>query len=168
MLLYDCSNKMAEIVDNFFHVITSSFYHDVCYDQKMEKGKNYARNYCIMSTGECNLKEIRDYYNKISGEIYNDFMKENNYPEKDLDSYEVGVALSEYEQSYYDSTGEDFTIIELGIYESFKDSWVCADITVKIGYDSYPFLTKTIRSIDGTCAGIEKELYKVAESFIKD
>ena len=168
MLIYDCSNKMEKLVNNFFTIITSSFYHDVCYDQKTEKGKNYARNSCIMSTGECSLKEVRGYYNEISGEIYNDFMKENNYTEKDLDSYEVGVALSEYEQSYYDSTGEDFTIIELEIYESFKDSWICADITVKIGHDSYPFLIKTVKSVDGTCEGIEKDLYKVAESFIKD
>ena len=167
MLIYDCSNKMEKLVNNFFTIITSSFYHDVCYDQKTEKGKNYARNSCIMSTGECSLKEVRGYYNEISGEIYNDFMKENNYTEKDLDSYEVGVALSEYEQSYYDSTGEDFTIIELEIYESFKDSWICADITVKIGHDSYPFLIKTVKSVDGTCEGIEKDLYKVAESFIK-
>lgn len=167
MLLYDCSNKMAEIVDNFFHVITSSLYHDVCYDQKTEKWKNYARNYCIMSTGECSLKEVRAYYNKISGEIYNDFIKENNYTEKDLDSCEVGVALSEHEQAYYDSTGEDFTVIELEIYESFKDGWICADITVKLGYGSIPFLTMTVKSIDGTCEGIEKELYDVAESFVK-
>ena len=167
MLLYDCSDEMEKLVNNFFTIITSSFYHDVCYDQKTEKGKNYARNYCIMSTGECSLKEVRGYYNEISGEMYNDFMKENDYTENDLDSYEVGVALSEYEQSYYDSTGEDFTIIELEIYESFKDSWVCADITVRLGYGSIPFLTKTIRSVDGTCEGIEKELYKVAESFIK-
>lgn len=167
MLFYDCSDEMKKLVNNFFNNIMLS-HCDVYYDNKTETGKNYARNYCIMPTEECKIKEVDDYFVNLSNKIYNDFMAENGYTEKDLESYEALQELSDYECSYFDRTGEDFVVIELLIYESLTNaSWIYADIAVKIGHDSYPFLTKTIKSIDGTCESIEKELHTVAEGIIK-